>query len=100
MMNNEKCVAELRSEWKKGRKNRNLSTIKSLMEGTRDTRNKWIVHERPLISDVLRKFPSLKDSKVVSSEKFKCVGMINIISLASERVLCFGQCREDKGPNL
>lgn len=57
---------ELRTEWKKGKKNRNQSTVKTLMEGTRDTRNKWIVHERPLITDILRKFPSLRDSKVVS----------------------------------
>lgn len=62
----EERVAELRAEWKKGRKNRNQSSIKSLMESTRDTRHKWIVHARPLVSDVLHKFPSLKDSKVVS----------------------------------
>lgn len=62
----EKAVSELLTEWKKGHKKRNNATIKDLMEQTKGQRQKWIAEDNPLISQVLAKFPPLKQSKMVS----------------------------------
>ena len=80
-------VLELSVEWKKGRKKRNMATIKNLLEKTRGYRQKWICEERPLIYQVLSKFPLLNDSKMVRD----CIFATKIHSyliLATERVCC------------
>ena len=59
-------VAVLKLEWKKGRKQRSHAVLKELMNETATQRNKWIIEEKPLISEVIRKFPPLKESRMVS----------------------------------
>ena len=58
---------ELNQEYKKSKRERNHATIKHLMEATKQHRRKWIMEERPLMSEVLDKFPFLASSKQVSS---------------------------------
>ena len=45
--------------------NRNKTTLTSLMKETAANRHKWITEEKPLISEVLCKFPLLKDFDMV-----------------------------------
>ena len=40
--------------------------IKQLMEKTVSTRHRWITDERPFVSQVLEKYPLLKESRMVS----------------------------------
>ncbi len=60
------AVSEIKSEWKKAKKNRNQTGVKDLMEVTFATRRKWISSERPLVTDVVENFPCLSSTKVVS----------------------------------
>ena len=70
----EEALAELQTEWKKGKKGgRNHSVIKQLMEKTASTRHRWITDERPLVSQVLEKYPLLKESRMVSGVYTVCV---------------------------
>ena len=62
----EQAVTMLKYEWKKGRKSRSQATIKELMDKTAQLRRGWIEAERPLVSDVLAKFPCLSQSRAVS----------------------------------
>lgn len=61
----EAAVKDLQDEWKKGRKGRNQGKIKELMETTLHNRRCWIIEERPLVSQVISKFPALKQSRMV-----------------------------------
>ena len=61
----EKVITELQLEWKKGRKGRSQTLIKQLMEKTTSTRCQWITDEKPLVADILSKFPMLKQSRMV-----------------------------------
>ncbi len=56
----EAVLTDLAAEVKKGKKG-NQSTIKNLMLQTEGGRRAWITTERPLISDVLKKFPCLSN---------------------------------------
>lgn len=60
------AVADLQAEWKKGKKNRSLPAIKELMIKTEKGRRSWISNERPMICDVLLKFPCLCKPRSVS----------------------------------
>ncbi len=61
-----KSVADLCLEWKKGRKKRSRVLIKELMEHTGGLRRKWIMEEGPMISQILKNFPPLRESRMVS----------------------------------
>ena len=61
----EKCVSELKAEWKKGAKTRSRAVVKSLMDKTRNMRRRWIEQDRPMTSDILDKFPCLGNSRQV-----------------------------------
>ena len=68
----EEAVAMLKDEWKKGRKSRSQATIKELMDKTAQLRRRWIEAQRPLVSDVLGKFPCLSQSRAVSCGCYIC----------------------------
>ena len=61
-----RAIASLKQEFKKSRKNRDQVEIKQLMEKTSARRRQWIISERPLVSVVVKEFPALKSTKVVS----------------------------------
>lgn len=63
--NYDEAFAELSAEWKKGKKG-NQVVIKRLMATTATRRRNWITSERPLICDVLKKFPALSNTRMVS----------------------------------
>lgn len=48
--------------------NKNKTTLTSLMKETAPNRHKWITEENPLISEVLCKFPLLKDFDMVINQ--------------------------------
>lgn len=73
MITPDQKVGDLCTEWKKGCKKRNQSTIKLLMEETRILRQKWIIEDRPMLTQVFLKFPSLRDSRVVRSYLNYCI---------------------------
>lgn len=56
---------KLHTEWKKGKKKRSHSVLLELMEETRGVRQKWISEERPMVSEVVKKFPPLKEYRMV-----------------------------------
>ncbi len=60
------AMDELNVEVKKPKRERNHATLKHLMETTRQQRRKWIIGERPLVSQILEKYPVLASSKQVS----------------------------------
>lgn len=63
----EEAVKELQSEYRKGRKGgRNQATLKQLMEKTRTKRRRWMENDRPLVSEVIKMFPCLETSRMVS----------------------------------
>ena len=62
----EEAVKKLKEEHAKNKKGRNHATIKQLMEKTRQRRWKSILDKGPFVSDVLKEFPFLTSSKVVS----------------------------------
>lgn len=65
----EEALKQMQEEYKsrsvKGKEGRSSSTIKHLMGKTRLQRLKWIQDERPLVSEVLKKFPFLKTNRWV-----------------------------------
>ena len=64
----EEAVEHLQVEFKnkgKGKKG-SLSYVKDLMMKTRFRRHQWISNERPMISEVVEKFPYLSRSRWVS----------------------------------
>ena len=61
-------IKELQAEYRKGHKGgRNQALLKQLMEKTRRGRRRWIENERPLVSEVVGRFPCLGTSRTVSS---------------------------------
>ena len=62
----EEAVSKIQEEWKKGPKTRSRSVLKSLMDRTRSVRRKWIEQDRPMMSDILERFPCLSNSRQVS----------------------------------
>ena len=60
------AVTMLKDKWKKGHKSRSQATIKELMDKTAQLRRSWIEAQRPLVSDLLAKFPCLSQSRTVS----------------------------------
>lgn len=67
----EDSIADLNSEWKKGHKKRSRVKVKELMDHTAGMRRNWIVEENPMISQILKSFPPLKESKTVSESAYK-----------------------------
>lgn len=45
--------------------NKNKTTLASLMTQTAPNRHKWIIEDKPFISDILSKFPVFKDYDMV-----------------------------------
>lgn len=64
----QEAVEKLQEEYrnKKGKKSTNHSIIKNLMEKTKLRRHEWIRKDRPLILEILDKFPYLSTSRWVS----------------------------------
>lgn len=62
----DESLESLRVEFTKSKKSRNQAEIKRLMDLTFDRRRLWITQERPLVNDIVKKFPPLKSSKSVS----------------------------------
>ena len=63
----EGMIKELQAEYRKGRKgDRSQALLKQLMEKTRG-RRRWVENERPLVSEVVGRFPCLGTSRTVSS---------------------------------
>lgn len=60
------ALTDLTAECKKGRKG-NQVVIKRLMAKCEAKRRNWITTERPLISDVLKKFPPLSNTRMVTT---------------------------------
>ena len=70
----EAAVKELQTEYRKGRKRgRNQALLKQLMERTRRGRRRWIENERPLVSEVIGRFPCLETSRMVSTLPYLCL---------------------------
>lgn len=69
----DEIVEQLKLEWKKGKKKRNKSVIKTCMEKTSILRQKWVMEEKPLISQVLCKFPPLRESRQVSFDECQSI---------------------------
>jgi len=61
----DKSLESLKAEFMKNKKSRNQAEIKNLMDLTFDRRRVWITQERPLVNDIVKKFPPLKSSKSV-----------------------------------
>ena len=62
----EKTIKKLQTEYKKGRKGgKNQALLKQLIEKTRRGRRRWIENERPLVSEVVGRFPCLGTSRMV-----------------------------------
>lgn len=66
----EEAVENLKAELKKKGKGKH-KTIKNIMEATRTIRCQWINEKRPLMAEVLLKFPCLAYSKWV--KMFYCM---------------------------
>ena len=64
----EVAVSDLAEEWSKGRRSRSQGVIKDLMDKTAPQRRKWIEQDRPLVSDVLSKYPCFGHSRNVSAK--------------------------------
>lgn len=65
----EEAIVQLQQEFKnkgKGKKGKGHGFVKNLMIKTRFRRHQWINNDRPLISEVLQKFPHLSTSRWVS----------------------------------
>ena len=60
------AVQELQVECSKATKKINQVKIKDLMEKTFKQRRKWIVNDRPLVLEVIERFPPLSNSTNVS----------------------------------
>ena len=64
----EEAVQALQDEYnnKKNKKGSNHKVVKDLMEKTKKNRHQWIRQDRPMITEVLYKFPVLQTSRWVS----------------------------------
>ena len=64
----EEAVEKLQEEYKrkKGKKTTSHSYIKNLMDKTKLRRHQWIRQDRPLILEILDKFPYLSTSRWVN----------------------------------
>ena len=58
-------VSELAAEWRKDKRVRSMATVKNLFDQTSKRRRNWITSEKPLLSDILDKYPCLASSRVV-----------------------------------
>lgn len=63
----EKAILDLAEEWKKGRRSRSQAVVKDLMDKTGPHRRRWIEQDRPMVSEVLSKFPCFGHSRTVSA---------------------------------
>ena len=63
----EKAILDLTDEWKKGRRSRSQAVVKELMDKTGPNRRRWIEQDRPMVADVLSKFPCFGHSRTVSA---------------------------------
>lgn len=63
----EEAVQALQDEYinKKNKKGSNHKVVKELMEKTKKNRHKWIREDRPMITEVVDKFPVLRTSRWV-----------------------------------
>ena len=61
----EEVVSELAAEWRKDKRVRSMATVKNLFDQTSKRRRNWITSEKPLLSDILDKYPCLASSRVV-----------------------------------
>ena len=52
------------------KKTKNKASLLSLMAETAANRRKWIIEERPTVSDVLNKFPTLQEFDMVCYELY------------------------------
>ena len=59
-------LAYLKRECEKKKRDRSIATIQQLNTDTYGNRRKWIQAERPLVCEILTKYPSLKIRKIVS----------------------------------
>ena len=62
----EVIIEQLKEEHKKKKKYQNHDAILQLMERSLSRRRKWIVENKPLVIEILNKFPLLDTSEVVS----------------------------------
>ncbi len=62
----EAALSDLADEWSKGRRSRSQAVVKELMDKTAPQRRKWIEQDRPMVSDVLSKYPCFGHSRHVS----------------------------------
>ena len=62
----EAALSDLADEWSKGRRSRSHAVVKELMDKTAPQRRKWIEQDRPMVSDVLSKYPCFGHSRHVS----------------------------------
>lgn len=60
------AIEDLKTEWKKGRSGRSQTKLKKLMDQTHKARRQWIMNEKPMVHDIVKKFPPLKHSRFVS----------------------------------
>ena len=85
----EEALCDLKSEMKKGGKNKATgkhTTIKHIMQITRKKRCQWIQEQHPLISEVIEKFPCLAFSRWVR-QSYMC------ILYTSKVITCLGTTR-------
>lgn len=66
----EAALSDLADEWSKGRRSRSQAVVKELMDKTAPQRRKWIEQDRPMVSDVLSKYPCFGHSRHVSAINF------------------------------
>lgn len=64
-------LEQLQVEFTKGKRGRNLATIKQIMKKTREIRWKWIRNDRPPVQDILKAFRSLASEITVSYHSVK-----------------------------
>ena len=57
--------SDLCTEWKKGKNKRSQALIRELLEKTARCRRRWITQENPLVSEVISRFPCLRNSRLV-----------------------------------
>ena len=62
----EDAVMELKHAYRGDKKRRNYAKIKLLMESTQPQRRQWILEKRPLVAEIIEKFPFLSSNKTVS----------------------------------
>ena len=75
----QQAVADIKAEWKKGKKSRSQVVVKNLMEQTYVKRRQWITEERPLVQQVMKEFPCLGSTKSVSKLLYMSVCELPIL---------------------